>query len=53
MPECPKCGNDVKEPVKTWTMDRQKKTGETWTTEIAQFKCPKCGKPFRKGTRIK
>ena len=39
MPKCPKCGETVEEPVKTWILRNNVKIG--------LYKCPSCGAYFR------
>ena len=45
MVKCPKCGKEVKTPIKTWILaPRGRKQ-----VKIGLFKCPNCGAFFRKG----
>ncbi len=47
MVECPKCGYDVKEPIKTWPLaPRGRKP-----IIIGQFKCPRCGTSFKRAVK--
>ena len=47
MPTCPKCGTDVKNPIKTWELaPRGRKP-----VKIGLFRCPKCGTYFRRGIK--
>ena len=39
--ECPKCGTEIKEPIKTWQQRREVKV------MTGLFKCPKCKVVFR------
>jgi len=48
MAKCPKCGNEVPNPRKTWKMaGRPDKAGKRLELEIGLFDCPTCNKPFR------
>ncbi|MEM2675607.1 MAG: chorismate-binding protein [Candidatus Bathyarchaeia archaeon] len=48
MAKCPKCGTQVANPRKKWTMaGRPDKSGKRMQLEIGLFDCPKCKKPFR------
>jgi DNA repair exonuclease SbcCD ATPase subunit len=48
LPECPKCGNEVTNPIKTWSMfSRLSKTGERFRLILGIFKCPQCERRFR------
>jgi len=44
---CPNCGKEVS-PQKTWKMARRKKEGESLQLTLGYYKCPNCGKIFRK-----
>jgi DNA repair exonuclease SbcCD ATPase subunit len=46
---CPRCGTEVTEPAKTWSMvGRPSKTGERFKLTLGLFVCPKCERRFRK-----
>jgi len=46
---CPRCGIEVINPTKTWSMvGRPSKTGERFKLTLGLFTCPKCEKRFRK-----
>jgi uncharacterized Zn finger protein (UPF0148 family) len=46
--ECPKCGAEVTDPLKTWSMvGKPSKTGERFKLVLGLFKCPNCEKRFR------
>jgi len=46
--ECPKCGIEVVNPVKTWSMvGRPSKTGERFKLTIGLYECPRCERKFR------
>jgi len=46
--ECPMCGIEVVNPVKTWSMvGRPSKTGEKFKLTIGLYECPKCERKFR------
>jgi len=46
--ECPKCGIEVFNPVKTWPMvGRPSKTGERFKLTIGLYECPNCERKFR------
>jgi predicted nucleic acid-binding Zn-ribbon protein len=46
---CPRCGTEVANPTKTWSMvGRPSKTGEQFKLTLGLFTCPKCEKRFRK-----
>ncbi|KPV64287.1 MAG: hypothetical protein AOA66_0247 [Candidatus Bathyarchaeota archaeon BA2] len=48
MVECPKCGIEVVNPVKTWAMvGRPSKTGERFKLTIGLYECPRCERRFR------
>jgi len=48
MAKCPKCGGEVSNPRKKWTMaGRPDKMGKKMQLEIGLFDCPRCKKPFR------
>ena len=48
MGECPKCGTEVANPLKTWAMvGRPSKTGERFKLTLGWFKCPICERGFR------
>jgi uncharacterized protein YlxW (UPF0749 family) len=46
---CPKCGNEVLTPVKTWSVPSRHPSQQNQTVEIAVgiFECPKCTARFR------
>jgi hypothetical protein len=45
---CPKCGNDVAAPVKTWPIPSRKPLGEGEEPKLAGiFECPSCKARFR------
>ena len=49
MSVCPRCGTEVINPTKTWSMvGRPSKTGERFKLTLGLFMCPKCKKRFRK-----
>ncbi len=49
MAKCPKCGNEVARPRKSWKMaGRPDKSGKRLQLEIGLFDCPKCHGAFRK-----
>jgi len=44
MAKCPKCGDEVSRPKKTWKMaGRPDKQGKRLQLEIGLFECPKHG----------
>ena len=46
--ECPKCGIEVANPLKTWSMiGRPSKTGERFKLTLGLFECPRCERRFR------
>jgi len=46
--ECPKCGTEVVNPVKTWSMvGKPSKTGERFKLTIGLYECPRCERRFR------
>jgi len=46
--ECPKCGTEVANPVKTWSMfGRPSKTGERFKLTMGLYECPTCERKFR------
>jgi len=46
---CPRCGTEVTNPTKTWSMvGRPSKTGERFKLTLGLFTCPQCKKNFRK-----
>lgn len=48
MAECPKCGTEVANPVKTWSMvGRPSRTGERFKLTIGLYECPRCERKFR------
>lgn len=49
MAVCPKCGNEVSTPVKTWPVPSRHPGQQNQTMEIAVgiFECPKCRARFR------
>ena len=48
MSVCPRCGTEVTEPTKTWSMvGRPSKKGERLKLTLGFFICPKCEKRFR------
>jgi DNA repair exonuclease SbcCD ATPase subunit len=50
---CPKCGNDVKTPVKTWPIPSRvplKEGGES--RRVGIFECPNCKARFRSAVEI-
>ena len=48
MVECPKCGIEVVNPIKTWSMvGRPSKTGERFRLAIGLYECPRCERKFR------
>ena len=48
MVECPKCGIEVVNPVKTWSMvGKPSKTGERFKLTIGLHECPRCERKFR------
>ena len=48
MAECPKCGIEVVNPVKTWSMvGKPSKTGERFKLTIGLYECPRCERKFR------
>ena len=48
MAECPKCGTEVVNPVKTWSMvGRPSKKGERFKLTIGLYECPRCERRFR------
>lgn len=63
MAKCPTCGEEVASPEKQWewkgrVQAKGKPRGATNRHNrnvilIQQFRCPNCGKSFRKGTPIK
>ena len=49
MSVCPRCGTEVTNSTKTWSMvGRPSKTGERFKLTLGLFTCPKCEKRFRK-----
>ena len=49
MSVCPRCGTEVTNSTKTWSMvGRPSKTGERFKLMLGLFTCIKCGKRFRK-----
>ena len=49
MSVCPRCGTEVTEPTKTWSMvGRPSKKGEQFKLTLGLFTCPECEKRFRK-----
>ena len=48
MVECPKCGTEVVNPVKTWSMvGKPSKTSERFKLTIGLYECPRCERRFR------
>lgn len=49
MVKCPKCGNEVPTPVKTWPIPSRKppKMGERSELAVGIFECPECKARFR------
>lgn len=48
MVECPKCGIEVANSFKTWSMiSRPSKTGERFKLTLGLFECPRCERRFR------
>ncbi len=48
MVKCPRCGTQVFELIKSWTMTgRPSKAGERLKLTIGIYDCPKCEKKFR------
>ena len=48
MSVCPRCGTEVTNPTKTWSMvGRPSKTGERFKLTLGLFTCPVCKKSFR------
>ena len=48
MAECPKCGAEVPNPLKTWSMvGRPSKKGERFKLTIGLYECPRCERKFR------
>ena len=48
MVECPKCGIEVVNPVKAWSMvGKPSKTGERFKLTIGLYECPRCEGKFR------
>ncbi len=48
MAECPKCGTEVANPFKTWSMvGRPSKAGERFKLTLGLFECPVCERGFR------
>jgi len=46
---CPRCGTEVIQPTKTWSMvGRPSRKGERFKLTLGLFMCPKCEKTFRK-----
>ena len=46
---CPRCGTEVTNPTKTWSMvGRPSKTGEQFRLTLGLFTCPMCEKRFQK-----
>lgn len=47
--KCPKCGIEVKEPIKTWQLVAPipDKRGRITVTVMGIFQCPKCGYRWR------
>lgn len=43
MAKCPKCGTEVAQPTKTWTLAPKGRKPVT----VGLFKCPSCGAYFR------
>ena len=49
MSVCPRCGTEVTNPTKTWSMiGRPSKKGERFKLTLGLFTCPNCKKSFRK-----
>ena len=48
MPVCPKCGSEVSNPTKTWSMfGRHIKKDKRFKLTLGLFTCPECEKRFR------
>ena len=48
MVECPKCGIEIVNPIKTWSMvGKPSKTGERFKLTIGLYECPRCERKFR------
>jgi DNA-directed RNA polymerase subunit RPC12/RpoP len=48
MAKCPKCGTEVAQMSKKWTMaGRPDKSGKRMRLEIGLYECPRCHKTFR------
>lgn len=48
MAKCPRCGTDVFNLVKSWSMTgKPSKTGEKLKLTIGLYECPECKKKFR------
>jgi len=46
--ECPKCGTEVANAIKTWSMvGKPSKTGERFKLTIGLYECPRCESKFR------
>lgn len=46
---CPRCGTEVIDPTKTWSiLHKANKKGELFKLTLGLFTCPKCEKLFRK-----
>jgi len=46
--ECPKCGIEVVNPIKTWSMiGKPSKAGERFKLTIGLYDCPRCERKFR------
>jgi len=46
--ECPKCGIEIVNPIKTWSMvGKPSKTGERFKLTIGLYECPRCERKFR------
>ncbi|RLG83294.1 MAG: chromatin protein Cren7 [Thermoprotei archaeon] len=47
--KCPKCGTEVKEPIKTWQLVAPipDKKGRITVTVMGVFQCPGCGYKWR------
>lgn len=52
MVNCPKCGEDVPKPYKTWTIQpyktEEQKSRRNAERTIGMFACSNCGKKFRR-----
>ena len=52
MPSCPRCGNEVKKQIKTWSMvGKPNNFDEKIDIKLGFFVCPKCEKRFLSTTK--